>query len=199
MTDDFSDEQKLYLQGLVSGLHAVGGRLALSAASSGPAVSEAVPAGPEHIHFEAQQRFLAAGKKLTAEEIAKRKNPLDMWDELRAYAARGTLPKGMDVLRTKFHGLFNVAPAENSFMCRLRIPCGILSAHQLLAVADLAERCGGGYAHVTTRANLQIREIPPARIIDVLIGLLAAGLTSRGSGADNIRNVTGNPTAGIDA
>ncbi len=199
MTDDFSDEQKLYLQGLVSGLQAARGRLGLAAALSGPAVSEGAPAGPEHIHFEAQQRFVAAGKKLTPEEIAKRRNPLDMWDELRGYAASGTLPKGTDVLRTKFHGLFNVAPAQNSFMCRLRIPCGILSAHQLLAVADLAEGCGGGYAHVTTRANLQIREIAPARIVDVLTGLQAAGLTSRGSGADNIRNITGNSTAGIDA
>ncbi len=32
----------------------------------------------------------------------------------------------------------------------------------------------------------------------MLTGLAAAGITSRGSGADNIRNITGNPTAGID-
>ena len=198
MMDDFSDEQKLYLQGLVSGLQAVRGGPGLAAAP-GAGAGEPLPAGPERVHFEAQQKFIAAGRKLTPEEIAKRRNPLDMWDELRAYAASGTFPKGTDILRTKFHGLFNVAPAQQSFMCRLRIPCGILSAHQLVAIADLAEHCAGGYAHVTTRANLQIREIPPARIIDVLNGLQKAGLTSRGSGADNIRNVTGNPTAGIDA
>ena len=44
-------------------------------------------------------------------------------------------------------------------MCRLRMPNGILKAAQFAGVADLAERYGGGYAHVTTRANLQIREI----------------------------------------
>ncbi len=59
-----------------------------------------------------------------------------MWDELREYARDNRFPKGTDILRVKFHGLFNVAPAQNSFMCRLRIPCGILSAHQLRAVAD---------------------------------------------------------------
>ena len=39
------------------------------------------------------------------------------------------------------------------------MPNGILKAAQFAGVADLAERYGGGYAHVTTRANLQIREI----------------------------------------
>src|SRR5205807_798167 len=57
---------------------------------------------------------------------------------------------------------------------------------------------GGGYAHVTTRANLQVREIAPQHTIRILERLAEAGLTSRGAGADNIRNITCNPTAGID-
>ncbi len=199
MMDEFSDEQKLYLQGLMSGLEVARSRAGLPGAApvSGER-SEATPALPEKIHFDAQSRFVEAGGKLVPEELAKRANPLDMWDELRSHARDGRLPKGSDVFRFKFHGLFNVAPAQNAFMCRLRIPCGILSAHQLRAVADIAGKCGGGYSHVTTRANLQIREIQPPHIIEVLTGLQSAGLTSRGSGADNIRNVTGNPTAGID-
>ena len=44
-------------------------------------------------------------------------------------------------------------------MCRLRFAGGIVSAHQFRGVADIAEQCGGGYTHATTRANLQIREI----------------------------------------
>jgi len=39
------------------------------------------------------------------------------------------------------------------------MPNGILTHWQFSGVADLAQRCGGGYAHVTTRANLQVREI----------------------------------------
>jgi ferredoxin-nitrite reductase len=83
-------------------------------------------------------------------------------------------------------------------MLRLRIPNGILDAAKLLTVADLADDHGGGYAHVTTRANLQIREIGPRAPIAILERLAEAGLTSRGAGADNIRNITGGPTAGID-
>ena len=83
-------------------------------------------------------------------------------------------------------------------MCRLRIPGGQLSAWQLRGIADLADRFAGGYSHVTTRANLQLREIPPKHTPGLLMGLAELGLTSRGAGADNIRNVTGSPTAGVD-
>jgi ferredoxin-nitrite reductase len=83
-------------------------------------------------------------------------------------------------------------------MCRLRIPNGVLQPHQMIGLADLAERWGGGSADITTRANLQIREIKPHGIVEMLEGLQDLGLTSRGAGADNIRNITGSPTAGID-
>ena len=51
---------------------------------------------------------------------------------------------------------------------------------------------------MTTRANLQIREIPARHAVDLLLAVQELGLTSRGSGADNIRNITGSATAGID-
>ncbi|MBV9015660.1 MAG: NirA family protein, partial [Alphaproteobacteria bacterium] len=96
------------------------------------------------------------------------------------------------------HGLFYVAPNQYAFMLRLRLPGGILSAHQAKGLADIAERFGGGYVDITTRANLQIREIGAAYPLDVLTAVDELGLTSRGAGADNIRNLTGSPLAGID-
>ena len=78
------------------------------------------------------------------------------------------------------------------------MPNGILKHWQLSGLADLAERFGGGYSHVTTRANLQIREIEAKNAVALLEAIQDLGLCSRGSGADNIRNVTGTPTAGID-
>ena len=51
---------------------------------------------------------------------------------------------------------------------------------------------------MTTRANLQIREITAADAVPMIEAIQDLGLCSRGSGADNIRNVTGTPTAGID-
>jgi len=194
MTDSsFTDEQKQYLDGFLSGIAARRGGGAPAPAAV------AVPAMPGDIHRAAQDRFIAAGKKLVPEEEAKRKaHPLDMWDELRAEAAEGRFPKGIDVFRHKFFGLFYVAPAQDSFMCRLRIPNGVLQPHQMIGLGGLAERFAGGYADITTRANLQLREIQPQAIVEILEGLQELGLTSRGAGADNIRNITGSPTAGID-
>ena len=74
-------------------------------------------------------------------------------------AAKNEFPKPPDNFRWRYYGLFYVAPNQDSYMCRLRIPNGILSAAQFEGVARIAEDFGGGYAHVTTRANLQIREI----------------------------------------
>jgi ferredoxin-nitrite reductase len=78
------------------------------------------------------------------------------------------------------------------------MPNGILAHWQFAGVADLAEHYGGGYAHVTTRANLQVREIEAKNAVAMVEAIQDLGLCSRGSGADNIRNVTGSPTAGID-
>ena len=207
-----SEEQKFYLQGFVSGtdlartgrgLPTFAATLFPNASPPAPAIqlpaAEPVPSGPEAIHRLAQDRVLAGGKKLCPEEEAKRKkNALDIWDELRDRAARKVYPKGPDVLLTKFQGLFYVAPNQDSYMCRLRLPAGIASSWQFRGVADVAERLGGGYIHATTRANLQIREIRAEHAVEVLNALQDCGIVARGSGADNIRNITASPTAGID-
>jgi len=207
---DFDDDQKQYLQGFVSGtdlarsargLPTFATTLGLNPGANGhaPAAVEAAPTGPDAVHLLAQNRVLADGKKLTAAEDAKRRrHPLDMWADVVKHAAEGRFPKGDDVLAFKYHGLFFVAPAQESYMCRLRLAGGIVTAHQFRGIADIADQWGGGYADATTRANLQIREIPAADGPDVLTALQDLGVVARGSGADNIRNVTGSPTAGID-
>jgi len=191
---EFTDQQKRWLEGFTSGLAA---RKAASPHVASSAASQ--PIGPDALQYAAQDRAVAAGGKLTAEEKAKRqRHPLDRWDEVVGRAEAGQFPKAVDVLLTKWHGLFYVAPAQDSFMCRLRIPNGILSSGQMRGLADAADSFGGGYADVTTRANLQIREIPARHAVDMLMAVQGLGLTARGSGADNIRNITGSPTAGID-
>jgi len=194
---EFDGEQKQWLQGFVSGIEARKAADRLSSRASGAAASPTI--GPDALQYAAQDRTVAAGGKLVAEETAKRaKHPLDRWDEVVARSEAGQFPKGVDVFLTKYQGLFYVAPSQDSFMCRLRIPNGILNAWQFRGLADAAQSFGGGYADVTTRANLQIREIGASNAIDLLAAIQAVGLTSRGSGADNIRNITGGATAGID-
>ena len=142
---------------------------------------------------------MASGKKLADPEKWKREeHPFDAYPRLRQQATLNAPPSPADNFRWRYHGIFYVAPTQDSYMCRLRIPNGILTHWQFAAMADLAERYCGGYSHVTTRANLQVREIPPKHAVALIEGIQDIGLCSRGSGADNIRNVTGTPTAGID-
>jgi ferredoxin-nitrite reductase len=194
--DDFNPEQKRFLEGFASGLQSARAARGLKPLAGGGA---AEPSGPDAEHLKAQAATEKAGGKLVDQEKWKRaEHPFDAYPKLRAQAAANAKPKPEDNFRWRYHGLFYVAPAQDCYMCRLRIPNGILTAHQLAGVADLATRHGGGYLHVTTRANLQFREIQPSSATDVIEGIHELGLTARGSGADNIRNVTGGATAGID-
>jgi ferredoxin-nitrite reductase len=196
MDGEFTAEQKRYLEGFTSGLQIA--RM-VRGGNAGESAPQAEPVGPDAPHLKAQDRVLKAGGKLADQEKFKREqHPFDAYDRLKEQASKNEAPKPPDNFRWRYFGLFYVAPAQNSYMCRLRIPNGILTHWQLAALADLAERCGGGYSHVTTRANIQIREIDPKNAVAVVEAIQDIGLCSRGSGADNIRNVTGTPTAGID-
>jgi ferredoxin-nitrite reductase len=200
MSADFTLEQKRYLEGLVTGIQT--GRAARGLkplGAEGGALQPSEPVGPDAIHWTAQDGIRKSGKKLADQENWKREeHPFDAYPRLRTQAKENAYPKPPDNFRWRYYGLFYVAPAQSSYMCRLRIPNGILTHWQFEGVARIAEEFGGGYAHVTTRANLQVREIEAQDAVKVVEAVQDLGLTSRGSGADNIRNVTGSPTAGID-
>ncbi len=192
----FSPEQQEYLKGFMTGIETRRAALGLPFAP----LSESAPSDPSDINRAAQDRAIAAGGKLVPQEEAKRKkHPLDRMPEIEAMAADGKFAKGLDDFLIRFHGLFYVGPTQDAYMCRLRIPGGIITAAQFRGVADIADELGGGFADVTTRANLQIRHIPAHAAPELVLRLVDLGLTSQGSGADNVRNVTGSPTAGIDA
>ncbi len=196
MSSDFSPDQKRYLEGFASGLTAArAARGQLPAGGGG----NAEPSGPDAIHIKAQERVIAAGGKLVDQEKFKREqHPFDAYDRLKQQAKNNEAPKPADNFRWRYYGLFYVAPTQTSYMCRLRIPNGIVTHWQMSGLADLADKYAHGYSHVTTRANLQMREIEPKDAVIMVESLMDLGLGSRGTGADNIRNVTGTPTAGID-
>jgi ferredoxin-nitrite reductase len=197
VTQDFSSEQKRWLEGFVSGTAATRAlRQQPAAATAGTAGPP--NAGPDAALWDAQERAARGGKLTDQEKWKRTAHPMDSYARLKQVAQDGEGPKPDDNFRWRYHGLFYAAPTQTSFMCRLRVPNGILTHWQMRAVADIAAEKGGGYAHVTTRANLQIREIAPKNGPDVVEALAAAGIIVKGAGADNIRNVTGSATAGID-
>ncbi|MBI2929789.1 MAG: precorrin-3B synthase [Verrucomicrobia bacterium] len=213
----FTPEQKEYLAGFFAGIAARGFAPFVGATAEGkfthdPAlaasgalgtarptdpvnlVGRGVPtAPPEELVFGTPR------SELCKQEIWKLdENPLDIWDKLIAHAEQNKFPDEADTFRFRCHGLFYVAPAQNAFMLRCRIPAGELTSAQMRGLADIADEFGAGYGDITTRSNVQIREIAPRHIVKVLTRLQELGLTARGSGVDNVRNITASPTAGID-
>jgi len=85
------------------------------------------------------------------------------------------------------------------FMIRIRIPNGFLAAHQLRAIADLAERHARGVADLTVRQNVQLHWVRIEDLPGIFQTLWRSGLTSLGACGDDTRNITGCPLAGVDA
>jgi ferredoxin-nitrite reductase len=209
-TGSFSLDQKEYLQGFMAGVLASGQYAYVGATPDGRLTNDpgaaATPlrnlGAPALGNGEGPAEESVFGTPLAdlskPERWKHEQNGLDVWEKLVAHAAADRFPDEADTFRFKFHGLFHVAPAQDSFMMRLRIPAGEITSHQLRGLAGLADEVGNGCVDITTRANLQLRELRPRAIVRALTAVQELGLTSRGSGADNIRNITATPTSGFD-
>lgn len=85
---------------------------------------------------------------------------------------------------------------HTSYMQRIKLPGGAMSAAQVDALADVVDDYGRGVTHVTTRADVQIHWVPLEKVGEMYGRLEAVGITTRGACADSVRNVTACPFAG---
>jgi sulfite reductase (NADPH) hemoprotein beta-component len=103
----------------------------------------------------------------------------DQWRAFRL--AQGTYGQRQDVVH----------------MIRAKIPQGVLDVRQLEALADVADRFSRGFAHVTTRQNVQFHFIQPHDVEPSMRVLADAGLTTREACGNAVRNITGCAYAGV--
>ena len=191
----FRPEQKEYLQGFFAAL-----------ASTGHLTPQVERVDPNALSA-ASTPLLAPGSSLyhgtplddlcQQEKWKHAEHPLDSWERLLAHASADKHPDAEHNFRFRWQGLFHVAPNQQSYMLRLRLPGCAITSHQLHGLAELARDLCGGYAHITTRGNLQLREIQPKDTVAVLMRISELGLSARGSGADNLRNITASPDSGF--
>ncbi|MGE9296735.1 MAG: NirA family protein [Puniceicoccales bacterium] len=196
MNQEFNTEQKQYLQGFFAGV-SQRSTFFVGQTANGQYTNDANAAAGGNL-AEETVHGVPIEDLCKEEKIKYEQHGLDVWDTILDNAAKEKFPEGGDVFRYKFHGLFYVTPAQESMMLRCRIPGCVLRADQMVGLAEIAEDWGGNYAHVTTRGNIQIREIMPKDSVEVLVKMRELGLTAQGSGADNVRNITASPTSGFD-
>ena len=135
------------------------------------------------------------------EKLKAEKDGLAVKAQIEEYASIGweAMDENDREHRLKWLGVFFRPVTPGKFMVRMRLPNGILTSHQMRVLGEVVQRCGDdGNADITTRQNIQLRGIRIEDVPDMFGRFRAANLTCVQSGMDNVRNITGDPVAGID-
>jgi sulfite reductase beta subunit-like hemoprotein len=83
-------------------------------------------------------------------------------------------------------------------MVRVKLPFGGVTPEQLEAFADVVEKYVPlNKGHITTRQNIQMHHVPLLEAEQLIRELGEAGLSSREGCGNTMRNVTGDPWAGV--
>jgi sulfite reductase (ferredoxin) len=156
-------------------------------------------------------------KETTAQRVERLKraqNPWEGLEEIRRFARQGfdSIPPEWIGTYFRWWGVYTqgdgagatggsggVGKALQRFMVRIRIPNGMMTSHQLRAIAELTRQHANGIADLTVRQNIQLHWVTIESLPEVLDGLWQVGLNTMGACGDVVRNVTGCPVAGVDA
>jgi len=133
------------------------------------------------------------------ETIKTEGDGLAVHEMIAQYAKKGweSIPED-DIQRLKWYGLFLRNPTPGFFMVRVRIPGGKTGSYQLRALADIAGTCGNGVLDLTTRQQIQLRQIRIEDVPAVFAKMDDVGLTALQTGMDNVRGVMTCPVAGMN-
>jgi sulfite reductase (ferredoxin) len=83
-------------------------------------------------------------------------------------------------------------------MIRVKLPFGGITPEQMEAFADVVEKYAPlNKGHITTRQNIQLHHIPLRDAAQAIRELSDSGLSSREGCGNTVRNVTGDPWAGV--
>jgi sulfite reductase beta subunit-like hemoprotein len=83
-------------------------------------------------------------------------------------------------------------------MVRVKLPFGGVTPDQMDAFADVVEKYAPlNKGHITTRQNIQIHHVPLRDMEQLLREIAPSGLSSREGCGNTMRNVTGDPWAGV--
>jgi sulfite reductase beta subunit-like hemoprotein len=83
-------------------------------------------------------------------------------------------------------------------MIRVKLPMGGVTPEQMETFADVVEQFAPlDKGHITTRQNIQIHHVPLRDAAELIRRISDSGLSSREGCGNTVRNVTGDPWAGV--
>ncbi|MEV7599698.1 cobalamin biosynthesis protein CobG [Kitasatospora sp. NPDC089797] len=95
-------------------------------------------------------------------------------------------------------GALRLHTADDGGLARVRLPGGLLTDHQALALAEAAEALGDGGLETTSRGNVQLRGLSPDCGAELADRLRAVGLLPSDT-HERVRNIVASPLAGLGA
>jgi sulfite reductase beta subunit-like hemoprotein len=120
----------------------------------------------------------------------------DFDDEAEKYLAGETEETEFIGFRLK-QGVYGQRQADVQ-MIRVKLPMGGVTPEQLEAFADVVEKyVPQNKGHITTRQNIQMHHVPLRDAAKLIRELSDSGLSSREGCGNTVRNVTGDPWAGV--
>ncbi|TMK73438.1 MAG: hypothetical protein E6G48_05295, partial [Actinobacteria bacterium] len=121
----------------------------------------------------------------------------DDFDTEAAKFMRGEVPEDKFIGFRLKQGVYGQRQPDVQ-MIRVKLPLGGVTPEQMEAFADAIEKWAPlRKGHITTRENIQIHHVPLPDAAQFIRLISDAGLSSREGCGNTIRNVTGDPWAGI--
>lgn len=149
----------------------------------------------EHREME-QVTVIPDGKPLAVRPSYAEQEEIDTFDEFVQRFWRKEISEDEFKRFRLQHGVYGQRQ-EGFQMFRIKIPWGGLTAEQLEALADLAQRTPRGVGHVTTRQNMQFHFLKLAEATEFMRHLEKVGLTTREACGNTVRNVTAGACSGV--
>lgn len=134
-------------------------------------------------------RYDAVDRLIVEERVAQFR------DQTRRYLAGEIDEDAFKPLRLQ-NGLYIQRYAP---MLRIAIPYGMLSSAQLRTLAEIARKYDRGYAHFTTRQNIQYNWVKVEEVPDILADLADVSMHAIQTSGSCVRNVTTDAFAGAAA
>ncbi len=121
---------------------------------------------------------------------------IEKFEELLPRYLAGDVDEDVFRLFRLANGIYGQRQGGRNQMIRVRMPYGAVTADQLDMLAFVTKHYSRGWAHITTRQNLQAHFVQLELIPEVMRHLGSVGLSTREACGDTVRNIQGCHLAG---
>ena len=132
----------------------------------------------------------------------KKINPLSWKSEMQAFKGKTDAFYKGEIKKNEYKGFSGLygsyaQKGGQASMLRLRMTAGRVTKEKMAFTADAVRRWGIKRIHFTTCETIQLHDLQPEMVYDIMDGALSCGIVTMGGGGDFPRNVMCSPLSGV--